>query len=401
MLYINRLTIKFAYSENKYYIKYIVIHISNNIKIKLHSLIGNDKNNEKYIKDKCIPLNNMKFSVSILALVLISFSLINPVVDGLSSVDNDTSNEGKRGEVITYLLSIKNDNLYPVDVKLKIDNTTWEAEILEDEKENVQPNDYANFTLFVTIPFRSEILIGITNVSYWEKRNSTVFDEYLPLNNDYHMEYAERIETKLIEEDETTNLSETLKNNYVFLPIIFIFAIFSSYLWHGRKYFFLAPFYMNIPKEKLLNNENREKISRYLTEYNGSNLSEISHGTNINIQTLRHHMKLFEQSNVVLRKEKRFFIKKPGSEVFDTEILSPVMQRVFDIIRTREGISVTQLVEETGRSKPWIGNRLYDLQALDLVEIVKVGRFKYIYPKGSNLGETKSIKQLTTVPING
>ena len=184
------------------------------------------------------------------------------------------------------------------------------------------------------------------------------------------------------EDSNDVSLKTVLVNNTFLILLLCLCSLSLGYLWHGRKYFFLAPFYMNIPKEKLLDHLNREKISGYLSEYNGSNLSEISYGTGINIQTLRHHMRLFEQSNLVLKKNKRFFIKKSESEIFDTEILSPVLQRVFEIIREGDKITVSKLIERTKRSKPWIGNRLHDLLLLDVIEIVKVGRFKYIYPKG-------------------
>ena len=175
-----------------------------------------------------------------------------------------------------------------------------------------------------------------------------------------------------------------MKNNSFLLSVITFTSVVFGYLWYGRKYYFLAPFYMTIPKERLLDHENREKISHFLTEYNGSKLSEISQGTGIHLQTLRHHMRLFEQSNLVLKKDKRFFIKKQGSEVFDTEVLSPVLQRLFEIIRGNDGISIMKLGENTKRSKPWIGNRINDLLVLDLIEIVPIGRFKYIYPKGKS-----------------
>ncbi|MCK4615117.1 MAG: helix-turn-helix transcriptional regulator, partial [Thermoplasmata archaeon] len=209
--------------------------------------------------------------------------------------------------------------------------------------------------------------------------------------NDYKENCFVNLTTTLPKEEST--FKEVVEENSGLMGLLIIIGLLLSYLWNARHYYFLVPFYTNIPEDKLLNHEKRGKIADFLHENNGSTLTKISEGTGINKQTLRHHMRLFAQSDVVLKKDKRFFIREKDRHVFDTEILSPVLQRVLEVIMENEGITVTQLKEATGRSKPWVGKRLRELLVFDLIEIVQPGRYKHIYLKSS------SVDRSTQVPV--
>ena len=325
-------------------------------------------------------MNVMK-PIYVLLVVLFIFIVVAPYGGAIRQPEQDIDTEkyGDEGDIIPFSVFIENDNAYPVDIKANIIEMNWYSNFEQDEVFIVRPYQIIEFIIYIHIPSNPDVNSSTTYIVFSERASTGG-------NNDYEVsEVDEYLQAHLnILKSVSTTPTEIVESNSQIFLLMFIVSAFSLRLWQGRKYYLLAPFYMNIPKEKLLNHENREKISNFLATSNGSNLSEISVGTGINIQTLRHHMKLFEQSNVVLKKDKRFFIKKDGSEVFDTEIMSPVLQRLFDLIRNSEdGITVSGLLEKTGRSKPWIGNRINDLLTLDIVEIVKVGRYKYIYPKGS------------------
>ena len=324
-----------------------------------------------------------KFSI-IFFIILVAL-VFNPTASALQQIENDNEKTGDVGKEVVYKYVVKNDKDYSVDILVEIIDYDWEVVVDENEKKNVPRKTEATFTFTVFIPECPESVLSTTLIRFSEKEHKPIIDDYSPiLSNNYQWQFDDNLITHHSTESDAFTPSEAIISNSFLLPILAFSSLIFGYLWYGRKYYFLTPFYMTIPKEKLLDHENREKISQYLTVNNGSNLSEISQGTGIHLQTLRHHMHLFEQSNLVLKKDKRFFIRKPGSDVFDTEILSPVLQRVFEIIRDNDGITMTKLVENTKRSKPWIGNRINDLLVLNLIEIVTIGRFKYIYPLGQS-----------------
>lgn len=320
--------------------------------------------------------------VATLACLLFVLLLCLPLSSGLRLIDDgeDRLKYGDYGDEVTYHIIVRNDNPTPKDIFASVGDHTWNVTIVEDEYLNVARNEDVVFTVIVEIPDETDLVAVETHIHIFDR------DHMLFLSEQTHEGYQHRIREKLFtaiskQQNNPSAPKEMVANN----PFIILFVgviLASGYVWYGRKYFFLAPLYMNIPKERLLNHESREKIFHYLSIYNGSNLSEISQGTGINIQTLRHHLKLFEHYNFVMKKEKRFFIKKPGTEVFDTKILPPVLQRVFNIILDGDGITVSNIVSTTKRSKPWIGNRIHELLTLDLIDIQKVGNYKYIYPKG-------------------
>lgn len=343
----------------------------------------------------------MKLSLAIISVVILL--IMFPSVSGVQKVlGNEVIKSGDAGEVVKYEYWVQNDHDYSIDILLKIEHSEWKVEIIKEEIKDVPRKAEVSFEILITIPQHPDSNQSITKLAFWEKESIADGDDFLPISpTEYKRQWGFNLTTNLKQSTDIISTSEIVANNSLLFSLILLLSASLGYVWHGRKYFFLAPFYMNIPKEKLLDNENREKISHYLSQYNGSNLSEISHGTGIHVQTLRHHMRLFEQSNLVLKKEKRFFMRKPGSDVFDTEILSPILQRVFGIIRENDGISVSQLIGDTKRSKPWIGNRLNDLLTLDLIEIVKVGRFKYIYPKGQSPQADQSRFSQNTQPMVG
>lgn len=346
----------------------------------------------------------MKSLSALICLLLVAFSLsISPIVSGLEkAADNDTTKSGYPGESVTYFYEAVNDNDYTVDLKAVIEDETWDVIVIPSSLDDVEPGQRVTFQIIVYIPIDPIEDYSLSKVSFWEKVSLYTIDDISPIKNqEYSRETVPTFTTSLKIEDIEFTPSSFASNNPYFIGILIFSSLSFGYIWYGRKYFFLAPLYMNIPKEKLLDNANRDRISQYLSQYNGSNLSEISQGTGINIQTLRHHMRLFEQSNIVLKKEKRFFIRKNGSEIFDTEILSPVLQRVFEVIRDGNGITVSELVNATNRSKPWIGNRLHDLLTFNLIEIHKLGRYKYIYPKGQSPDPIFNYSQETSRTIVG
>lgn len=281
----------------------------------------------------------------------------------------DTNLSGCEGDTVNYIVRVENDERVSVDIQLREELSEWEVKIYDFERTEVESGEIEEFIVDVKIPTNPENKECVSKLRFYQKYS------YFGLN--YSEDLQHELTTSVQEEEKSNTLSLILISS---ISLFFIGAL--GYLWYGRKYFLLAPLYTNIPKEKLLDHENRKIISNFLSENNGSRLSEISNGTGIHLQTLRHHMKLFEQSNFVTRKEMRYFIRKPGSDVIDTDVLSPVLQRLIEIIQSSDGVSISQIVEETNRSKPWIGNRIHDLLVLDLIEIVSVGRFKYIYPKG-------------------
>ena len=290
------------------------------------------------------------FNIIILALVF------NPTATALQQMANENEKSGDCDEEVVYKYWVKNDNDYSVDIFVEIIDFDWEVVVDENETKNVPRKTEVTFTFTVFIAECPDSNQSITKIRFWEKEHIPIIDDYSPIfTNDYEWQFDDNLTTHYSTESDAFTPSGVIKSNSFLLSILASSSLIFGYLWYGRKYYFLTPFYMTIPKEKLLDHENREKISQYLTVNNGSNLSEISQGTDIHLQTLRHHMHLFEQSNLVLKKDKRFFIRKPGSDVFDTEILSPVLQRFFEIIRGNDGITMTKLVENTKRSKPWIG----------------------------------------------
>ena len=313
----------------------------------------------------------------ILFIILLSF----PLSRGLELISDDRLKYGDYGQEIRYYLEVRNNENNPKDIYASIGDHSWNASITVDEFLNVPANENVTFEVIVEIPHETDLLTSETQIHFFDRDHVPILSEHS--DEGYTHRISEKLYTEIIEKHvNPSSPKEAVMNNPVITIILVALILLPGYVWHGRKYFFFEPLYMKIPKEKLLDHEKREKISHYLSMYNGSNLTEISQGTGINIQTLRHHMRLFEQSNFVIQKEKQFFIKNAESEVFDTAILSPALQRVLTIIKNVDGITVLDLVSTTKRSKPWIGNRIHELLLLDLIEIQKVGRFKHIYPKG-------------------
>lgn len=333
--------------------------------------------------------------------VLFILLLFCPHSSGLRLIDDgeDRVKYGDYGDEITYHIIVKNDSPNSKDIIASIGDHTWNVSITEDEYLNVAENENVAFEVIVEIPNETDELISETYVHIWERDHIPIVSDFS--NEGYEHSIRVELTTGIIEkENNPSSLNEIVDNNPLMIVLVGLILL-TGYLWHGRKYYFLTPLYMHIPKEKLLDQENREKISRYLLMYNGSNLSQISQGTGINASTLRHHMRLFAQSNVVLKKDKRFFIREPDKKGFDTKILSPGLQRVFTIIQNVDGITMSNLASTIKRSKPWIGNRIHELLALDYIEIQKAGRFKHIYPKGLAPNSQSSKSHENNHPITG
>lgn len=324
----------------------------------------------------------MKIIISLIAIALfLVFSVQSVSALELLDDQSEISKSGDPGEEVIHHYFVKNDNTYSVDIRAEISDGNWNAHIKQDEYFDVPANHIVEFEILVRIPFHPTESNTTTLMDFYERENIVIVSEIS--KSEYRLAGDDEIYTTIEEIHDKNSFSQKITEESPSYIRVFIISILFTYIWYGRKFFFLSSLYTNIPKDKLLDNKNRGKISAYLSDNNGSNLSEISQGTGIHLQTLRHYMKLFEQSNLVLKKDKRFYIRNSGSDIFDTDILSPVLQRVFEIIKESDGITISDLIETTNRSKPWIGNRLHDLLTLDIIEIRTVGRFKYIYPKGS------------------
>lgn len=324
------------------------------------------------------------------------------IVGGIQECENNITNQSgfPESEVI-YHLSFYNDKDYIVNYEAQLVNSIWDSTLIPEKIAEVWPNEEVIFQIIVVIPSQPSedfcyTIIQINESPYLY--NDHKYD--IPIINRYDTNLSIPLKTDLTYNEINEDLHLIIFNNFFLFSIIPVFIVSSAYIWHGRKYFFFSTLYMNIPKEKIFDSQKREMISSYLNENNGSNLSQISNGTGIHLQTLRHHMKLFEQSEIVLRKDKKYFLKRPGSNVFDTEILSPVLQRLFEIIQDKNGITHSELIEVTNRSKPWIGNRIHELLQLDLIEIEERGRYKYIHPKGLPKKDIHVLSEETDTPIN-
>ena len=342
----------------------------------------------------------MKLTNVLLVIVIITpISTISfPIVEGVDErTDNVKNGYGHPKEEILYTIVIYNDKEYIVDFSIEVRSFNWQTTILSEKFLRVMPNEEVVIKATVQIP-SNPLYSESTSIIRIIENPHLIFENVIfkPLDNYYHIS----IITTLATESDTNNLINDISSSLLIYPFLLVLGFSSTYLWHGRKYFFFSTLYMNIPKEKIFDSQKREMISSYLNENNGSNLSQISNGTGIHLQTLRHHMKLFEQSEIVLRKDKKYFLKRPGSNVFDTEILSPVLQRLFEIIQDKNGITHSELIEVTNRSKPWIGNRIHELLQLDLIEIEERGRYKYIHPKGLPKKDIHVLSEETDTPIN-
>jgi len=313
-----------------------------------------------------------------------SFIIFLLVIAGTASAikpeyKQELSKSGNPGSRVVYTIDIKNDHDYPVDIKAKIINSDWNASIKKAEFHNVMRNKIVRFRFFVDIPKNPDSNQSLTTINLYERPSMGGV-------NDYSRQFHINLTTSIKEKNSATPAEILMEQT----GLLFLFAIMSlifGYFWRARHYYLLGtPLYSRIMDNRILDKESRKKIFDFLQGNNGSTLKEISEGTQINYWNARSDMEHLLKHNFVLKKDRRYFVKSEGSFVFDTSILSPVYQRLIEIIEENGRTTMKELQKQTGRSRPWLGKKMKELMEWDLIQIDQIGKFRYVSLKGREPG---------------
>jgi DNA-binding transcriptional ArsR family regulator len=137
----------------------------------------------------------------------------------------------------------------------------------------------------------------------------------------------------------------------------------------------------------LLMNPIRQKIFKYLCQYPCSSLSTIAHDLKLSIATMSWHLNLLVNRKIISEKKER------GQRIFyPTNIIDPPnipvlsllanlkIHDLFIKIRDSPGITQKLLAEEIGMSHQSINNYTNRLGDVNLINIVKDGKFTRYYP---------------------
>ena len=247
----------------------------------------------------------------------------------------------------------------------------------------IQPNLWSNW-----VNYASPYLTGIPdNVGTYVFRFGIATD------------YRDFTTTVLIEVKE--HVDEIYSPVFIGTGIIITALAISLLTESGRysilKLFFFLPLYSRIPHHKLMDNETRENIFKYILYHPGVPMSDIRRAVEVSQGTLYHHLMRLEKEKVVKSridgKKRRFYptgdslltyhyvhLKDSVEMAEDKVFLTARQKDIIDVITRKPGINQIEIARFLNISKQVVFYHLKVLVKNKMIKTEKTGRVTKCYP---------------------
>jgi predicted transcriptional regulator len=134
--------------------------------------------------------------------------------------------------------------------------------------------------------------------------------------------------------------------------------------------------------DSVLQNKIRRMIYNLIATYPGVSFNNLKNIFELTDSNLRYHLNYLEKNNKIsagLEKEIRCYYPHPASVTIDSQKLTPLQERILNIIMKYPGINQKELINKSGSNRLKVIRNVNTLRKLDLVRNRKHQNNVYYY----------------------